>query len=277
MALMEKALAGCGEALDIAVLLGNHADHGGFLPSIDPDFVREVRRIETQLPRNVKGHGSGGELVRKEVKRATARAQAVRIIRRAILGAAPERMLHASPREPQGERVCAVLPYRTGVDRRAAVYELLGSEPLAYRAESWARSSRVYEPIHVYVDVSGSMDHLLPLIYAALRPLLPLIHKKIHLFSTVIRDVRPAAIHRGISETTQGTDLGCVLGHILNNRIRRALLITDGEFDAVTEAQLSRLQTTAVQINSIITTPGNIETVSSLSGRVFRLPSLNKE
>ena len=184
---------------------------------------------------------------------------------------APQRMRQVRSREPQRERACTVLPYRTAVDRRAAVYELLGAEPSAYHAESWTPSMYADEPVHVYLDVSGSMEPVLPLVYAVLRPLLPLIHRSVHLFSTVVRDVRPTTIRNGIAVTTGGTNIDCVCEHIRGNRVRRAVVITDGEFDDVA-AELH-----GARVNSVVTTPGETGFVECLPGRVFVLPALEEE
>ena len=208
-------------------------------------------------------------MIRKEIERAEVRKQAVGIIRSAIRDVAPKRTRRVPSCEPQEARVSTVLPYRTGTDRRAAVYELLGAEPLSYRADSWASSTRAVEPVHVYLDVSASMELVLPLVYAALRPLLPLIHRNVHLFSTVVRDVRPEAIRNGVAVTTGGTDLNCVLDHIGVNRVRRAVFITDGDFNDVA------VELHGARVNSVVTTPGETEFAKSLAGRLFVLPELD--
>ena len=58
------------------------------------------------------------------------------------------------------------------------------------------------EQVHLYLDVSGSMDGCLPLLYATLRPLAGLIYPQVHLFSTRIHDLDLRDLVRGVRVTT---------------------------------------------------------------------------
>ena len=255
-------------------LLGNHAAHGGFLPSLTPDFVREVRSVDARWPLDGSGNCGDGPLVRETVECVRARKRAVCVVRNAIRDVAPRLRYRARSREPGQETLPHLLPYRTGVDRRASVYELLGAEPMGFRAQSLAPSSRAVEPVHIYLDVSGSTAEVLPFLYAALKPLLPIIHENVHLFSTVVRDIRPEGIRRGIAETTGGTNLDCVLQHILNHRIRRSVVITDGLVEMVPKEHKSALRDLGARVNSVVTVPGETEFAEGIPGRLFLLPEL---
>ena len=82
--------------------------------------------------------------------------------------------------------------------------------------------------MHVYLDVSGSMDGLKEALYGAILDCADQVHPTVHLFSTRIADVRLAEIRAGICRSTGGTDIGCVARHMAENRVRRALVVTDG-------------------------------------------------
>lgn len=164
----------------------------------------------------------------------------------------------------------SILPYSTGVDRRAGVYEQLGIEPLGFRAASSVRNPEDRGKVHVYLDVSQSMDELLPLLYAALRPLLPVIHDKVHLFSSAVRDVSPAAIRNGLAETTEATSLDCVVRHIENHRVRRAVVITDGDGQYPAKEDLARLRSLGARVNKIVTADAWTESLEGIPGGSVR-------
>ena len=86
----------------------------------------------------------------------------------------------------------------------------------------------VGDRVHVYVDVSGSMKHILQELYGAILDCIDLVEPIVHLFSTKIADVTLTELRAGKCASTGGTDIRCVADHITRHRIRRALLITDG-------------------------------------------------
>ena len=84
------------------------------------------------------------------------------------------------------------------------------------------------EKVHVYVDVSGSMDGIKDALYGAVLDCREWVHPKVHLFSTKIADVSLDEMRKGIVSTTGGTDIGCVAKHMAEKAARRACLVTDG-------------------------------------------------
>lgn len=113
-------------------------------------------------------------------------------------------------------------------DRRAIVQRLLGSQAMLYTATSTGPSIRSSEKIHVYLDVSGSMDSVIPTLYGAMRDCSQWIHDQIHLFSTEVADISLRQLKDGVRITTKGTDINCVAAHMEKYRVKRALLVTDG-------------------------------------------------
>jgi hypothetical protein len=54
------------------------------------------------------------------------------------------------------------------------------------------------------------------------------VHRPIHLFSTKVADVSLSELRQGVCKSTGGTSIACVARHMQSNRIRRALIVTDG-------------------------------------------------
>lgn len=134
---------------------------------------------------------------------------------------AKQKHLHESPRE-----------FTTPVPvlcRRTAVQRSLGFTPLLHQGRTTIQRRRPAEElVHVYLDVSQSMDALIPQLYAAMLDCRELVHPQVHLFSTKVFDVSFAQLKQGECQTTGGTDIECVARHVKDNAVRRAVMITDG-------------------------------------------------
>ena len=114
-------------------------------------------------------------------------------------------------------------------DRRSAVLRSLGVQPMFYdRSIVQVRRSPMSDRVHVYLDVSGSMDGIKDALYGAVADCRDWVHPLVHLFSTAIFDISHKELARGIVRTTGGTDIGCVANHMKTNNVRRACIITDG-------------------------------------------------
>ncbi len=142
------------------------------------------------------------------------------VARRSLAGRAPEtRFL---PREVESP-----LP---SLDRRAGVLRQLRVCPMLFRGQVPARQrGAATEPVHVYLDVSGSIGELKRDLYGAVLSCRELVHPAIHLFSTTVADVSLLALALGECRTTGGTDIQCVADHMAANRVSRAVIITDGQ------------------------------------------------
>jgi hypothetical protein len=81
---------------------------------------------------------------------------------------------------------------------------------------------------HVYIDVSGSFDAFLSRVYGLILALGDEVGSTVHLFSNQVADATLDELARGLKRTTGGTDFDCVLGHALEHRYRRIVIITDG-------------------------------------------------
>lgn len=122
-------------------------------------------------------------------------------------------------------------------DRRAMVSRALGGTPLLYRAPLQTRQSMpAQERVHIYVDVSGSMEGIKGALYGAVLDCEALVHPQVHLFSTQVAEVTPAQLRAGMCKSTGGTDIRCVTRHMARHRVRRAVLLTDGYVGAADAA-----------------------------------------
>jgi hypothetical protein len=135
-------------------------------------------------------------------------------------------------------------------------------------------ATRRFERVHVYVDVSGSMDAVIPLVYGALLPLMEYLEPRIHLFSTQVEDIRPRDLRAGVVKTTCGTAIHCVAAHILRRKVRRAVLVTDGWVGQVPSQHLKALRRRRVRTNVVLTAGGDPSFAAALGARVFTLPPL---
>ncbi len=114
-------------------------------------------------------------------------------------------------------------------DRRHAVQRLCGFDSLLYRDSSIMKGrSDVTNKVHLYIDVSGSMDHYVDSIYGAALLCCEYLEPHVHLFSTQVHDITFGQLKAGVCKSTYGTDISCVTEHMRNHHIKNAVLITDG-------------------------------------------------
>jgi hypothetical protein len=276
--LLSEALQDGDDLPDDTELLGQYGNAGEYLEGggADPDFLREVRNIVADWPMVEKrsGRDQGDILVTSHISVGQAKRKAVGVIRKALLPLLDIGAGGAGVPRPETAKMDAQLPYRTQSDRRAGVREALGYESLHYHARIAAPTVQRFNRAHIYLDVSGSMDTVLPFVYGALVPLLPYLHKRVHLFSTEITDIRPEQIRRGAINTTWGTEIDCVTRHMLENKVKRALLLTDGWVGKVPKEHATELRKRKVRVNTVITDFGENCFAKAFHGKSYRLPKI---
>ena len=266
--LLEREFPGI-KAKSLPILLGNHGEEG----EASPLLVQEVREIIAKWPMltPVSGRDLGGRNVLQKLHPKEPKQVVVETFRAAIWNLVSEDLGHHGLPRPGVGLQEGLLPYQTGSDRRASVGQLLGQVPFFYRAELIGRTYRQHEGAHVYLDVSGSMTAFVPMVYGAVLPLSSLVHPKVHLFSTKVEDVSLTDLRKGHVCSDLGTDIGCVMEHIIENRVRKALLITDGWVGEVSEFHAKKLKQRGVIINTVLTEVGDRGFMRNLSGRVYLL------
>lgn len=281
LALLEQTVAegGAEESLPLEALLGTHGtgvDGEEDGEGADPELLAAVRDLVARWPMQERrsGRDLGGERAEERLDPRRPERAAVAAIRRALLplldlGEGGSGSTALAPAAVDG-----VLPYRSCPDRRAAVREGLGLAPLHWAAHLPHRAPGRCERVHVYVDVSGSMRRILPLLYGALLPLRGWLHPELHLFSTTVADVRPEALGRGRVATTWGTDIACVTAHLRARRVRRALILTDGWVGPVPSEDRVALRRRRLRTGVVLTRGGDGAFAADLGARVTWLPEL---
>lgn len=83
--------------------------------------------------------------------------------------------------------------------------------------------------VHLYLDVSGSVENDLRKLYAAVGDVAHLVWPDVHLFSTDVKDVPVRELEKDACQTTGGTSIAPVARHIREKGVRRAVIVTDGE------------------------------------------------
>ncbi len=205
-------------------------DHMGETPELNGtgmlfDAVRDIVERWPQPPNPIRGRSLADAISITKVDRVPVndRAALASFLRRV---AAPRPGSHG--RKAFAGYTEAMCP-SPRPDRRSVVLGALGSPSLLHRTElPWASARGGIWPVHVYVDVSGSVASLRPVLYGAVASCRELVHPTVHLFSTKVHDVSLPRFLAGECASTGGTDIGCVAAHIKKNRVRRAVLLTDG-------------------------------------------------
>jgi hypothetical protein len=219
-------------AIGSVPLLGGHDGYGrtdGVLEQRSPllfDVVRGIVEQWPQPPDPIRGRSLADVIAATQVQ--IRRPPSARtVLRRLIRRVAGERGAGVVRRTRMSE-VHAPTPI-PGLARRSLVQRALGHETLLHDGRTtWRRAVPAGECVHVYLDVSGSMEGVLGPLYGAVLDCEALVHRTVHLFSTKVADVSLAELRRGVCKSTGGTDIACVASHMASNRVRRALVVTDG-------------------------------------------------
>ncbi len=247
----------------VAVVAGELPPHPARQPRpmptcrLHPEALREVRDIVARWPmlERRSGRDQGGAMHEERVPPGARRAQAVRVLRTAIARAAgrtghglAQRIGARTTPTPCAVRHRARPPRRSAAParRRAAVR----------RRRSVVRQRSPVERVRVYLDVSGSMDDVLPALYAALASCLDLVEPIVWGFSTDIGALTHAQLRAGVKLGTGGTEIGTVTGHLLACGARRALIVTDGWVGKVPDDHRAALARRRVRLVAALTAPG---------------------
>lgn len=256
----------------IGGLLGSHGDEAE--DAIAPEVLKEIRGIVAEWPMVEKrsGRDLGGEAERQRITLGERRENAVRILRRALMRLAG--LSDGSGRlKPDAGSTESLLPY--GRDRKAWLREDWGDSVPLHRAALPARTLTRRGRVQVYLDVSGSMDGVIRPLYAALASLAPWLAPEVQLFSTTVTGIPIARLRKGDLATTWGTDIRCVTEHMLQNRVERALVVTDGWVGNIPAEHASALRKRVVRVEVAVTSGGDPGFAQALGSRVCQLPDLN--
>ena len=213
-------------------LLGGHGDGGDSGTQLEHrspilfDIVRGIVEQWPQPPDPIRGR-SLADLLNEtsvEVRRAPSPRSVLRGLIRKVAGSSGAGAIRRVRTDP----IEAPTPI-PGLGRRSLVLRALGQEPLLHTGQiAWRRTVASAKRVHVYLDVSGSMDAVKGPLYGAVLDCEALVHPTVHLFSTKVADISVAELRRGVCQSTGGTDITCVAAHMAEHRIHRALIVTDG-------------------------------------------------
>jgi hypothetical protein len=228
----ENAAGGAGGA----VLVGDHgAGDGETLALDDPLFGDVIRRIVAAWPPPpfpLDGRDAGRPSDDWSVALAPAPEAARRAFAKLLhrtLGPHPgaaTRRRRSLVVEPVGRG-----PLPNASDRLAPARRRLGLPPTLWAASGPVAVRRPDPPAsaHVYLDVSGSMAELLPHVAGLLLPYVAAGQASAFQFSTEVEPLPLASLRAGSFRTTGGTNVRCVLEHLLAApRVRGGVLLTDG-------------------------------------------------
>lgn len=240
-----------------------------------PELLKEIKNIIARWPRDSirNGRDEGGAPTQNNIELLSPIRAFIRTIRRALLSLLEPKELSLSAPLMQRAQQPGLLPWRTPSDRRGIVLEQLQAAPRFFWNGTIEHTvAHPHNPPALYIDVSGSMSRLLPKIYAALLPLKNFLEPQIVLFSTEVARIPFGELRKGNVLSTYGTNIFCVTKDMIDRRVRRALIITDGYVGDIPTSHLKKLKhgrfATALSHN------GFQESVAQLPGKIYFLPKI---
>jgi hypothetical protein len=214
------------------VLIGGHNENGAIAgrfearSSLLMGAVRQIVERWPQPPDPIAGRSLADLLKNEEIKTERKPSNVkilARLLRTVALGGHYGRSVSLV-----GEAPCEVMTPMPAFDRRSLVLDALGVPNVLHRAQIRHRERVAREPVHVYVDVSGSIGVMKAALYGALLDCREYVHPSVHLFSTEVADLTFAQLRAGVCKSTGGTSIDCVARHMQRNKVKRAVLLTDG-------------------------------------------------
>lgn len=260
-----------------ARLLGNHDDEaeGGDPLHADPDLLAEARRIVARWPmverRGGADDGGAPTWERSDLRRHGAARRAVRnLLRAAALGT------DGGPWVRSATETEAFTPLPQAGDRRAHLQRLMGAQPLWWQGLGVQEGRQPAGQVAVYLDVSGSMASWLPVLLEALTESAAMVRWPLLGFSTEVHPVTRAELAAGRFRSTGGTHIACVARHLVDSRVPRAVVITDGDVQKVPSALADRLRRTKPRVRVGLLDGCDGSFCAPMGWPVARVPALDK-
>jgi hypothetical protein len=226
-----------GEVIVEPTLIGDHDSEDGEATVLDDPFMGEVmRRVAGSWPPPPFATRKRGESVvysdwfsaigpaTEEARRAFSR-----ILQRTLSGRVGKMRRRARVMIPS---MSGMNPLPNPRDRLVNARRILGVQGVLYGQPGLvrARATEQLSRSHVYLDVSGSMAGLLPHLLGLLIPYSAKGYAFVYQFSNKVEAMPTDDLRRGRIRSTMGTDINCVLKHMLEAKpfARKALIVTDG-------------------------------------------------
>jgi len=218
-------------------LLGDHddptRDQSALSNPLFSDMLRRMVNSWPPPPFALTGRGAGGEKSDWHSALGPTTEEARRIFARTLrhcLGPVEGRQRRRTRTPSPGIAGLSVLPNPR--DRLAPARRLLGAPDTLWNQPGIVKARVPEKPskAHVYLDVSGSMIELLPHLLGLILPYVASGQADVFQFSTLVEHLSLTQLRQGQLQTTGGTDINCVLEHLLRTSptVRRALVLTDG-------------------------------------------------
>lgn len=129
-------------------------------------------------------------------------------------------------------------------DRRTvATYSITKRPPIF----SSRKEDQAVVVVPCYLDVSGSQNHVLPHTLPVVSRLKDKIGYLVYCFSTEVSPTKIPELKAGKFKSTGGTDFNPVMEHILKNKFKHAVILTDGEATLSTDLQ-RRIKNSGIKI-----------------------------
>ena len=231
------ALPGDGRARTpcAPLLLGSHGEEDEEMSVEMKDLIHEIISKWPSPDRPLQGRDLGSSERERNFDAKADPCLALRrgirrLMRRAALSGQNE-MRHRAVREMCCETATFLPDWR---DRSHEAREAALGDALIYRAVTKVRrpSSRDNRRAFVYFDVSGSVADEVPSVATALLPYCRRGLCTVHVFSTVVHPTTARNLAERKFVSTGGTDINCVLRHVLDlparKRPRSVVVVTDG-------------------------------------------------
>lgn len=268
-----KTLPLKGKLGNSPILIGTHQDKKGSI-EIEPALFKEIENIVTRWPRAVITHGrdSGSTLTKETISLEKAKKCVVNTIRKAIIATADKVTQHiSSARILSAQQTMATLPWRTVHDRKGVIIERLSShQKLLWNEQLETKGLERFEPPTLYIDVSGSMNQIIPMLYGAILPLRSFIHSTIYLFSTTVNPISFSQLRRGLVTSTFGTEIECVTEDMIRRDVKQALIISDGYWGDMPLHHQEKVKN--IKISVVLTKDHITEYMKHIHGKRYYLP-----
>lgn len=212
------------------MLLGNHDGR----PTNDPIMKELINEMSDKLvPVGFEGRGNGRRMGKRRYSITPGSEDMRRVFARTLrltLGRRPGRSQRKGRTTDMSMGGSGVMPNphdRTiHARRKMGGSTMLYTQPTEVRARLPEKPSRAF----VYLDVSGSMNMILPHMLGLLLPYVADGRAEVFQFSNVVTPLSYQDLKRGDMTTTGGTDINPVLEHLVSvtPAVDKVLILTDG-------------------------------------------------
>jgi hypothetical protein len=129
---------------------------------------------------------------------------------------------------------------------------------------------RDYGACSIYVDVSESMGNYMRLVYKVAVDCKDYLDDKIFLFSNVIEPITKNELLKGVVKSTGGTDFNIIISHMEKNKIKKAVLFTDG-WAGINKDGLRSIEKHGLSIICVLTPHGTEANVKKMSKQIIKI------